>query len=332
MTAVAAAVAAYLLLWPVVRPMDPEAPVLFFVNGSAGRVGLLAIGAFVLAAVCCLTTFSARSHGTVAAVLVGLGGVSLRSGPLREMLWLKDQDLPGMYWRMVLEVLLLAVVAVLAAGVVRVVRPLVARILPRWRWEDLLASLTEAEQRDFLRAMTEDGKGGQARQTGLIGGGFGSLIVEDLALASDRKQGRRVPAGEVTVRYALCFLACLLIGVGLVWLLARSTDRGKILFAVFGGCFLATLIAYQVFPTRWTPAAWAAPVAIAVAYYVLAAVAPPSSTPGAWMYVRPCYQALPIDWMTAGLGGSLAGYWVSQRVHEAKFLEWAEEQDQSEGA
>ena len=71
--------------------------------------------------------------------------------------------------------------------------------------------------------------------------------------------GRRAPArpGDVITRCGLCFMMALGLTLCLVWLLARSSDRGQILFALVAGNFLATLIAYQVFPSRLSWAAWA---------------------------------------------------------------------------
>lgn len=327
LTTVGAAVAAYVVIWPLIRPTDPTGPVVFFALGTAGKVGLLAGAACVLAAACCLTTVSVRPQGTLAAALLGLGGVSLHSGPMRQVLWLREQDLAALYWQMALEVLVLAAVAVAVAVVVRAVRKVVVGLAGTWGWRDLLGSLSETQQRDYLRSLGESDE--KRPGQGLLGGGFARLIVEHLGLVESRRAGRRTPDSEVAVRYGLCFLACLLISVMVVSLLARSNDRGQVLFALAAGCFLASVIAYQLFPTRWPVAAWAAPVLTAVSYYVLAAVGQAGKGgPGAWTDIQPCYQALPIDWLTAGIGGSLAGFWVSLRVHEAKFLEVTQEQEQ----
>jgi hypothetical protein len=115
------------------------------------------------------------------------------------------------------------------------------------------------------------------------------------------------------------------LALSLVWLLARSSDRGQILFALLAGNFLATLVAYQVFPSRSRWAAWASALAAGVVFYVLAAVGAPRTGAGAWVFVANCSQALPIDWITAGLGGALLGFWGSSRLHEGKFLDQCED-------
>jgi len=328
LTAVAAGLAAYFLIWPIVSPTDPTGPVTFIATGSLKQAGLLAAAVCGLAALGCLTTVSARPAGTTAAVLIGLGGLSIHSGPMRELLWARQDDLAAMYWQMALEVLLLGAVLLVAAVVVALVRKATAGIAGKWSWSDLLTDLSEDQQRAYLQSTRSEGGGRGAPPKSLVGGGFARLIVEHLALAASRRAGRRMPDGDVLTRCGLCFLLCLAIAVSIVALLARSAARGQLLFALLAGCFLAALIAYQVFPTRLSLPAWAAPVVAAVGYYVLAAAGALHTGQGAWMAVEPCRQALPIDWMTAGVGGAILGYWVSSRMHESKFLEHQEQQEE----
>ncbi len=329
LTAVAAGLAAYFLIWPIVSPMDPAGPVTFVATGLFKEAGLLTAAACGLAALCCLTTVSARPAGTMAAVLIGMGGVSLHSGEMRELLWARQFDLDVMYWQMALEVLIMAAIVAAAAALVALVRKATAAIAGKWSWTDLLADLGEDGQRAYLRDVRPaDGNRRNAAGKGVTGGGFARIIVEHLALAASRRTGRRLPDGDVLTRCGLCFLLCLVIAVSIVALLAQSAARGQLLFALFAGCFLATLIGYQVFPTRLSLPAWATPIVVAIGYYVLAAVGALRTGQGAWMEVKAWCQALPIDWMTAGVGGAILGYWVSSRMHESKFFEHLEEQEE----
>ncbi|MGB2823171.1 MAG: hypothetical protein WBF17_19460 [Phycisphaerae bacterium] len=328
LTAVGAGLAAYFLIWPIVSPTDPTGPVAFVATGALAKAGLLTASVCALAALCCLTTVSARPAGTMTALLIGLGGVSLHSGPMRELLWARQADLAAMYWQMALEVLIMAAILLIAAVVVALVRRAAAGIAGEWSWTDLLTRLSEDEQRAYLRPRDSGNGGDKGALGGLVGGGFARIIVEHLALAASRRAGRRMPDADVLTRCGLCFLLCLTIAVSVVWMLAQSAERGQLLFALLAGCFLATLIAYQVFPTRLSLPAWAAPITAAVGYYVLAAVGALSTGQGAWMAVDVCRQALPIDWMTAGVGGGMLGYWVSSRTHESKFLEHVEGQEE----
>jgi hypothetical protein len=325
-TTAAAVVATYFLIWPIVAPEDPGGPVLLIAGGSVVKAALLAGATWVLAALCCLTTVSARPQGTMVAVLIGLGGLSLHSGAMRVLLWAREGALGGMYWQMATELALLAAIAVAAGQIVRLVRRLVGGLAGGLAWRDPLRCLSQQEQRAYLKSLASDEDGDpQKGRPGLLGGSFARLIVEDLGMTSARAGGR-LPGGDVLTRCGLCFLLCLAISAGMVWMLARSADRGQLLFALTAGNFLASLIAYQAFPSRLSWAAWAAPVATGVGFYVLAAVGAPQAGQSAWMAVDACYQALPIDWVTAGLGGSILGYWVSSRMHEAKFLDRCEEE------
>jgi hypothetical protein len=324
---VAALAVTYFLFWKVVEPTDPEGAVALVATGEYGRLAMLAALLWVLAALSACATPSARPEAAMLVVLIGAGGVSLRSASIRTALWLRQGDLGAVYWQMIAELAALAAAAVVAAGVLRVIRGAAGRLLGKWRWQDPFGSLSDDERREWIRAEM-DGEEAKGEEGGRIfGGGFTRLLVEDLGVSEARRAGRRVPGGDVLTRCVLCFLLALMTTVGLVWLLARSADRGQVLFALLAGCFLAALIAYQVFPTRFSFPAWAAPLATAGGFYVLAAVGA-GSGPGAWMHVQNCYRALPIDWIAAGLGGGLLGYCVSLRMHESRFFERQEEKQE----
>ena len=324
-TVAAALAAAYFLVWPVVRPGDPMGPMALLAAGTARCIGLLAAAACVLAGACAILSISARPEGTMLAVLLGLGGLSLRSGSMRSILWLRQGDLSTLYWQMALEVLMLGAIVLAAVVVAAGARKVAGVLAGKWAWRDLLVALSDEQKLAYLRLAGSDD--GAKQGGGFLGGGFARMVVEHLGMAADRREGRRMPAGDVLTRLALCFLVSAGITVAGVWLLARSFDRGQTLFALLAGSFAGTLIAYQAFPTCSSVAAWAAPLAAAVGFYVLGAVGAGGGE-GAWMKVDPHYYALPIDWATAGLGGAMLGYWSSLRMHEAKFWEHCEQQEQ----
>jgi hypothetical protein len=341
LSAIGAMAAAYFLL--------PKAAITFIPTGQLAGVAVLAATVLALTAVCSLTTLSARPEGTLVAVLIGLGGLSLQSGPMRTLLWLRQNDLATMYWQMAAEMVLLAGVVVAAVVVAHAVRGALRRVAGRWVWRDPLASLSEEQQTAYVqhfalrrRPQREDkGKkpkarrkdGGQDRSrsgrlVGFFGGGFAAGIAERMGIAAARREGRPALRGDILARCTLCGLLCLAVTIVLVLLLARSTDRGQVLFAVFGGCTLAALLAYQMFPTRFSVPALAVPVVVAVMFYTLAAIGSLRAGEGAWLEVEACYRALPLDWLTAGVGGGTLGYWISSRMHEASFLEQCEQQEE----
>jgi hypothetical protein len=332
---IAAMLAAYAVIWPLVAPADPPGPLAFLASGEAAKAGTLAVAMGALAVGVCLLTFSARPEGTMAALLLGLGGLSLRSGPMRVLLWVREDDLGTMFWQMVLELMVLAALALAAALAVGVIHAVLRGLLGRWGWQDLLEVVSEGDQREYLRCLTgATARGGEAEgrhgglTTSLTGGGFARIILEHLACGGAAAGGTGKAAmrpGDAITRCGLCFLTALALALGLIWLLARSSDRGQILFALLAGNFLATLVAYQFFPSRLSWAAWASALVAGVGFYVLAAVGAPRTGAGAWMFVANCSLALPIDWITAGLGGALLGFWASSRMHEGKFLDECEE-------
>ncbi len=329
-TAVAACVAGYFVVWPLVRPVDPQAPVAFLAGGTPMDAVLLAVAMLVLAALCCVPTVTARPAGTVAAMLLGLGGLSIHSGPMRVLLWARQPAMRSLFLRMALELVALTAMAVAAVLLVSLVRGVLTRLAGPLAYRDLLEELSESEQRDILAEAT----GEQFSPTSLTGGGFYRLIQERLGALEARRTGRRVPGGDILGRMGLCLLTALAAAVALVLLLGRSDERGQLLFAALGGCFLATLIAYHLFPTRSPLPAWIAPVLTGLGLYVLASVGSIQTGFNAWTHVESVYRVLPIDWLTAGCGGGLLGYWVAQRGHESKFLEQYSETDpeQEQGA
>jgi hypothetical protein len=338
---VAAMLAAYAVVWPLVAPGDPPGPLAFLACGEAAKAGTFAVALGALALGVCLLTFSARPEGTMAALLLGLGGLSLRSGSMRILLWAREDDLGTMFWQMLLELMVLAALALAAALLVGVIHAILRGLLGRWGWQDLLEVVSDTDQREYMRCLT-GGKDGDAEAsarrdelaTSLTGGGFARIIVERLArngsAASATGRGA-TKTGDAVTRGGLRFLTALGLTLVLVWLLARSSDRGQILFALLAGNFLATLVAYQFFPSRLSWVAWASALVAGAVFYVLAAVGAPHAGGGAWMFVYNSSQALPIDWITAGLGGALLGFWGSSRLHEGGFLDLCEDSPQ-EGA
>ena len=336
----AGVLAAYAVVWPLVAPGDPPGPLAFLASGEVAKAGTLAVAMGALAVGVCLLTFSARPEGTMAALLLGLGGLSLRSGSMRVLLWAREDDLGTMFWQMLLELMVLAALAVAAGLFVGVLHAILRGPLGRWGWQDLLEVVPDSDQREYLRCLADDKDRGEeagARRddlaTSLTGGGFARIIVDHLARnapgASARAKGPgAAKPGDTVTRCGLCFLTAVGLTLALVWLLARSGDRGQILFALLAGSFLATLVAYQLFPSRLNWAAWASPLAAGAAFYVLAAVGAPRTGCGAWMSVYNSSQALPIDWITAGLGGALLGFWGSSRLHEGKFLDQCDDGQQ----
>jgi hypothetical protein len=90
---------------------------------------------------------------------------------------------------------------------------------------------------------------------------------------------------------------------------------------VFAGCFLGVFVGQKFAPTQTNLAAWAVPVSLGLFLYILAAASSVHSGRGAWMDVEKYFRVLPIDWLTAGLGGGMLGHWEDLRMREARHIE-----------
>jgi len=101
----------------------------------------------------------------------------------------------------------------------------------------------------------------------------------------------------------------------------RTDARGQILFSVFTGFAIAAMLSCRFFPTGCLCASWGGALAASVVIYLSSVVSV------AWEDVLPIKETLPVDWITAGCGGSLFGYWVSRRMKDYRLVEILEDRE-----
>lgn len=321
LAALAAVCVVYFVFSKAFAGWDPLAPVAFLPMGeylqAAGFVGLLC----AMAGVCAVITVSSRREGALLAALIGAGGVSLHSAQARALFWLRPGGLSGMYVDMILEVAVFAAAIVIAAVVIDLIQTFIGRVKPGWLWKSPIADLPEKQ----LAALGQAGPD-KAVWIGGVEALFLNIVygaVSHFGRKGTMKVRKESGATHSAVRALSCLGLGLLISVVLMLLLLRSAERGQILFALFFSFGIGVLISHQVFPTAFSAAAWLAPMIAAVLFYTLAAFAPIPDTPQGWTNVPLYARALPIDWLTAGAGGALLGYWISWRIHELRILERA---------
>lgn len=287
-------VISYYLFWPLVRSLDPQAPLTFLPAGQWQRLGLMAVLACLMAAMTGLLTVSSRPESGILAALVALAATTLRSGPMRDLLWASPpKDYPPLFGVLSMETLTLVAVLVAMLPVARLARLLAGRLLPRWTWPD--TSEAEAEM--------------------------------------ERESLRRLPGSPVMARVlshaGLLAVEIVLAGF-LLMLTFRSDDRGQVAFALAASFFVGSLAAHQLFPLRSSILLLIAPLLVGAIVFALGwSGGLASGTPpwrGAMMVAQgvPLRAAVPMDWLTLGVSGAVAGLWVSRRIHEARRYEQQE--------
>lgn len=318
----------YFALWPGVRPWDPEGPVTFLPAGNYVQLFTFIVACWSLAAACAIATIHARPEGALLAVLLGAGGISLHSPRMRGLLWWRMDDVSGVYWEMIVEVLILTVVLFAIAVIIVLIRRAIERIRPGWVWKHPLARLPES-QRELSGAGRS--KRLKALESSVLDWMEAGIFRLHLGVKDRRRKEQS--AGSKTFYRCLNFMMlALIVAIVLLMLLMRSADRGQILFALLGGSATAVMVAHQVFPAPYSIVAAAVPVLTAVLFYALAALTSIGGSAHAWIDVPLYARALPVDWLTAGTGGAVLGYWISARIHESRLMEQLEQEQSKQGA
>jgi len=317
LAAAAGLAAVYLLLAPLLSGRDSDDPIAFLATGGYGRLAGFAVVVWALAAAAGVITITGRPEGALAATLIGAGGMSLRSGQMRRLLWDYMDSAATLERQMIVEVLILTGVLIVAALIVGLVRSAVRRARPGWLWACPLAELSRAERRK-LRLLPAVGP---EASSGVLAAGPLRPVLMLPRLAGASAGSKRRAGREMLARLASFAGLAALIAVLLLVALMQSAQRGQIIFALMASFFVAVLVGYQLFPTPLASLSWLLPMIVAVGCYALAAAAGMGKPPQGWIQLGTYARALPIDWLSAGAGGAMLGYWVSARAIERKYFE-----------
>lgn len=97
----------------------------------------------------------------------------------------------------------------------------------------------------------------------------------------------------------------------LIWILCQTDMKGQALAAVGAASVIGTLAADNVIPVGMTPMAVIAPFVVAVIAYVWAMLSGHGLEPA-----NPLARALPLDYASFGVAGTVMGHWISQQWRE----------------
>jgi len=325
--------AVYYLAWPIIRPNDPLAAMAFLPMGGMASAAAFAGVFCILVAICALATIAVRPVAALLAATLAAGGASLRSDQIRKLFWTRQADMSGLYSELMLEAVMLALLAVLATLIVFLVRRLVGAVKPTWLWTDPLTEVSleqrqEVRSRPIAKASKKESDGIFPTLFVLIGGNFLRELMYDAGKRGTSKAGQVQPLGIAITRAVACAGLATVVSVLLLFALLRSADRGQIIFALVASFSLGVFAGQQVFPSPHSLVIFILPMLVAVGFYTVAWA---FVTPGEivnWAKVNVLFRALPVDWLTAGGGGALLGFWASQRVHEFRLVHHHHEQEQ----
>ena len=310
--------AVYFLAWPAVRPDNPLSPITFLPLGGYASAAAFAGVFCLLVGLCAVVTVAVRPVGALLAATLSAGAISLRSPQIRGLLWTRPADLDGVYCQLMLEAVMLAMLAAAGALIVYFVRRLIGAVRPDWLWRDPLLELTDEQRKDLGDSWADRDEHGKPTFSLLSWAGKRGSRIAGLA----------VPLRVTIVRGVACAALAGAVAVIVLLLLMRSADRGQIIFALVASFTVGVFAGQQAFPTSHGLVALVLPMFIAVGFYAVAWLVATPGQAADWSKVSVLFRALPVDWLTAGGGGALLGFWASQRVHEFRLVHHEHEDEQ----
>ncbi len=294
----------YFLLWPTIKPWDVDGAVVFLPIGAGYNLLAFAGVVWLLAAMCAALTISARPEGALLATLIGVGGASVHSNPMRLLLMRFEQDLGDLLSPLVWELAAMAGIIIVALLVIHIVRAAARTVVPKWMHRQIdrsgkprkldidTANMTLLDWIPGVRLMRH-----------------GPISLAMIKNAAAKGATRSLSGFGLT----------LLLGLALLHITAFSTDRGQVLFSLAISFFIAAGLANSFFPAGFSAPCWLAPLVLGAAFYLRSSgIAPTGQL--TWTQADCFTHALPIDWLAAGCGGAIGGYWLSCRLHDLRHM------------
>jgi hypothetical protein len=296
-------------LWPLIAPDDRHAPLTLLAGKSILPALLVLVAGALLSFLAGLATLH---HRPVSGPMVGflpLLALSFRSEKINVLLYHQSQGPGSAFGALIGELIFLLLVAGVCALAAGIGRELLGRVKPPWRWKspssDPGADLLVSPPRRWLgvfappvEAMDKSAPGTARNRTQCI-------------------EGLKAAGIALLVAQAVFLLLC------------RSDERGQLLFAVGVGFLAGSLAAQLLCPSHVVAPLLVLPIVSGAFYYAYAMVVTPRGL-HAWTSVPLPARVLPVDWLSAGVGGVLTGYWIACRIRETKVIEAAQSADPTE--
>jgi hypothetical protein len=307
--AAAALAAMYFLLWPQLQPPDVDRVAVFLPLGASSHLLTLAVTTWMLAALVSLLTTAARPQGALLATLVGVGGISLHSLPMRLLRFVPTSTLMT---PLVTEQICMAGILAGATVVIFLVRLAVSRLAPAWVRPEL------ETPEGYHAPVPPDRKRLPRWFNPILWLGTGYIVVHLSNIRMLPGFGRKARSSARDV--ILCSLATLgltlLIGLMMMNIfIFEGAARGQLLFGLAASFFLAAGVATYFFPLNFSGPCWLVPLLLGIFFYFRAGLTGDTGVL-TWMHVDRMANILPVDWLSAGGGGAVGGYWLACRIHD----------------
>lgn len=320
--------------WRLFIPAEVDGALVFLPTGSIGSLLTFAGIVWLLAAAMAVLTVSARAEGATLALLAGVTAAAMQTAPMRHLVNRFNDSVPTLMASLAGEIVCLALILLVATAVIGVVRQGLSYLLPNWmRPASMEVTGTKPAAPKSPKQQAEQATTAKASWAMLLITlvlGFGIIRTDPGAYGvrvrpitgRGGKQSPREWALSIVSSFGLTLLGGLLLMM-VTFRATGSVERGQILFSLAISFFVAACVVSWFFPAGFSAPYWLAPLALAVVIYIRTCWVAPDP-PHTWIQIGPLGNILPVDWLGAGCGGAVGGYWLSCRLHELKHFSDAE--------
>ncbi len=314
--AVAALAIMYFVFWRWIKPEDVNGVATFIPLHAYGHLITFALFTWLLAAGVAVITTTSRPQGALLATLVGAGGVSLHTQPMR--LLLMQFSPPATLMRpLIVEMVCMAAIVMVAAAIIQLVRAVVQKIHPPIMRPNVL--------------MSEGSHGGEARENSLLVWLLTGQKYSSGLLARTAAQKSEISLKDVFLTAGGCLAITVIIALLLMEVTIFEVQRGQLLFGVAISFFVGAAVGTYFMPINFCWPCWLAAILIGGLCYVKGCAVVDTGVL-TWTHMDYFTNILPVDWLSAACGGAVGGFWLARRLHDLKFSSHHEKQPAAKAA